>query len=68
MFSTHHILNNFLNNMQLFKITAEDTLEFDPDVLSLYDVVIKDTSAQIEALGNITTIEEESIHASVTPK
>lgn len=68
MFSTHHILNNFLNNMQLFKMTAEDTPEFDPDVLSLYDVVIKDTSTQIEELGSITTIDELSIHASVTPK
>ena len=68
MFSTHHILNNFLNNMQLFKMTAEDTPEFDPEVLSLYDLVIKDASTQIEELGNITTIDETSIHASVTPK
>lgn len=68
MFSTHHILNNFLNNMQLFKITAEDTPEFDPEILSLYEVVIKDASTQIEALGNITDIDETSIHASIAPK
>jgi len=68
MFSTHHILNNFLNNMQLFKMTAENTSDFDPEILSLYDVVIDDASAQIEALGNITAIDEGSIHASVTPK
>jgi 2-polyprenyl-3-methyl-5-hydroxy-6-metoxy-1,4-benzoquinol methylase len=54
--------------MQLFKMTAEDTPEIAPDVLSLYNVVIKDTSTQIEELGSITPIDELSIHASVTPK
>jgi len=66
--STHHILNNFLNQMQLFRITAEDTPGFDPKVLSLYEVVIKDASTQIEALGGITSIDEASIHESVAPK
>lgn len=66
--STRHILNNFLNQVQLFKITAENTPNFDPEVLSLYDVVIKDASIQIEALGSITNIDEKSIHESVEPK
>ncbi len=68
MSSTHHILNNFLNQMQLFKMTAENTPDFDTEILSLFDMVIKDTSEQIEALGSITNIDEASIHASVAPK
>lgn len=65
--STHHILNNFLHQMQLFKITARNTPGFDPKILSLYDVVIEGASAQIDALGKITDINEASIRASVAP-
>jgi len=66
--STHHILNNFLNQVQLFRITAENTPGFDPRVLSLYKVVIQDASTQIEALSSITSIDEASINEAVAPK
>ncbi len=65
--STHHILNNFLNQMQLFKMTARNTPGFDAEVLSLYDVVIEGASDQIEALSEVTEIDEASIRASVEP-
>lgn len=66
--STHHILNNFLNQMQLFKMTAEDTSNFDPEVLSIYDVVIADAKTQIENLSNISDIDELSIHKVISTK
>lgn len=65
--STHHILNNFLNQMQLFKMTAESTPDFDPEVLSLYDHIIKEATTQIDALGSIAEIDEASIRASWSP-
>ena len=68
MHSTHHILNNFLNQMLLFKMSADNTPDFDPEILSLYDVVINDATAQIKALGNIASIDEVSIYESVKPK
>ena len=68
MSSTHHVLNNFLNQMQLFKITAESIPDFDPDILVLYDQIMKDANEQIDALGSITSIDEVSIRSSVTPK
>mgnify|MGYP005994538341 CR=1 FL=1 len=68
MSSTHHILNNFINQILLFKITAEKTPGFNPKVLALYDQIHKDATTQIEALGNISEINEKSIHASVAPK
>ncbi len=46
----HHVLNNFLNQMQLFKLVAEDTPGFNHEILSLYDDVIDEASGQIEAL------------------
>ncbi len=66
--STHHILNNFLNQMLLFKMAAEDTPGFDPEVLALYDEIIKGASLQIAALGSIGQIDETTIFASVAPK
>ena len=66
--STHHILNNFLNQMMIFKLTAEDTPGFDHNVLSLYEKIIEDASTQIDTLSSITNIDEISIRASVAPQ
>ena len=66
--SVYHVMNNFLNQMQLFKITAETTPGFDPDVLSLYDSVINDASAQIKALGSVARIDAQLIRDAVKPK
>jgi hypothetical protein len=68
MSAIHHILNNFLNQMQLFKMTAEDTPGFDHEILSLYDQIIDETSTQIGALSSITRINEVSISTSVSPQ
>lgn len=68
MSSTHHILNNFINQILLFKITADKTPGFNPKVLALYDQIHKEATSQIQALGNISKIDEKSIHASVAPK
>ncbi|MEH6347850.1 MAG: hypothetical protein V7785_22330 [Bermanella sp.] len=68
MSSTQHILNNFLNQMQLFKLTAEDTPKFNPEVLALYDEIIDEASMQITALGNVHHIDEIAIQEAVAPK
>ena len=66
--SAHHVLNNFLNQMQLFKFEAQNTPDFNPEVLNLYDQIMKEASMQIEALGSIDNIDEASILESVAPK
>ncbi len=66
--STHHVLNNFLNQMQLFKMTADDTPGFDPNVLSLYNQIIAEASGQIESLGSLSDINETTIAAAVAPR
>lgn len=65
--STHHIMNNFLSQMQLFKVTADETPGFDPQVLTLFDRIIDRTSEQIDALSNVVTIDEAAIRRSVLP-
>lgn len=54
--------------MLIFKLTAEKIPEFDSKILSLYEVVIKDASTQIDALGSLSHVDETSIHAAVAPK
>ncbi|MDK2857616.1 MAG: hypothetical protein PWQ29_271 [Verrucomicrobiota bacterium] len=64
----NHILNNFLHKMLLFKLTAEETEGFDPEVLKQYDTIIAEASAQINALEAIEKPAEETILRTVEPK
>ena len=68
MKSTQHVLNNFLNQMELFRIVAEETPDFDPKALELYEKLITDTTEQIKALGEVTEYDADSIWESVKPK
>lgn len=63
--SSHHILNNFIYQMDIFKLTAEDTPGFDAKVLAFYEDIISNASEQIYSLSNLTTIDEFSIRTSV---
>ena len=66
--STHHILNNFLNQMQIFKITAQNTPGFDQQILDFYDTIIDEATNQLEALSSLKEINEAAIRKSVAPK
>lgn len=66
--STHHIINNFLNQMLLFKVTADEIPKFPKEILNLFGEIISEASAQVNALSSIVDIDEESIRNSVTPK
>ncbi len=68
MSSFSHIINNFLNQLQFFKMIAEEIPEFDPDILSCYDQVAEEVSRQVDALGSISNINETSIITSVAPQ
>ncbi len=68
VFSTHHILNNFLNQMFLFKVEADNTEGFPTETLDLYDQIIRETKAQIEELSNLDEISEAAIFKSVKSK
>ncbi len=63
--SSHHILNNFIYQMDIFKLTAEDTPGFDAKVLAFYEDIISNASHQINSLSNVSSIDEFSIRTSV---
>ena len=63
--SSHHILNNFIYQMDIFKMTAEDTPGFDAKILAFYEDIISNTSDQIHSLSNLSIIDEYNIRSSV---
>ena len=63
-----HILNNLLNEMQLFKMEALKCKNFDADVLKMYDTSINEASDLIKRLSQVEDITEDNIWASINPQ
>jgi hypothetical protein len=61
----HHILNNFLHKMTYFKDITKEDAAVREEALKHYDQVIKETSAQIIKLGEITRITPVEIENAV---
>lgn len=57
MRSVHHLVNNFLNGLQLFRLDAEDILP--PESLALFDELVRDTAAQLQVLGDLDATPEK---------
>lgn len=68
LYANHHILNNLLNQMQLFKMEAIKCKDFDKDVIKLYDVIIEEASELIARLSGIEDITEGNIMESISPQ
>jgi hypothetical protein len=47
--------------MLLFKLTADETVGFNPEVLKQYDKIIDEATAQINALNCLTHPDEDNI-------
>lgn len=58
---SHHVLNNVINQMQLFKIEALRNESFDRDVINLYDNAIKEASDLGNTLSKVKDITELDI-------
>lgn len=65
--SAQHILNNFLNQMLLFELTAADIEEFPDEVKVIIKNVIKETANKVEQLSNIEDVSVEAIRKTVFP-
>ena len=66
--ATHHILNNFLQKMMRIREAAEDSKDFDKEVLQLYDRIIDETTAQLRELDNISDPSRTAIEDRYLPK
>ena len=47
----HDIINNFLNNLLLFKMEAEDSKSISTESLKLFDHIVQEASTKIRDLG-----------------
>lgn len=65
---SQHIINNLLNQMQLFKMEALKNEGFDRDVLKLYDNAIDEASDLTNTLSKVEDISEGHIWESVEPE
>ena len=57
----NHILNNFLNQMMIFRTQAEDSADFDEEIIDLYDQVIEEANGKIRDLTELKTPSPEKI-------
>ena len=68
IYASHHILNNLLNQMRLFKMEALRSRDFDRDVINLYENAIKEASDLMDTLSKVKDASEESIYTPVSVK
>ena len=59
--ANNHILNNFMNKMYLFKLEADDSKDFDKEILSQYTEIINETKAKIKNLEGIDNPQKDNI-------
>lgn len=51
--ANQHILSNIINQMELFKLEAKKSTDFDRDVIELYDNTIKEASDLVDTLARL---------------
>ena len=65
--ASRHILNNLLNQIQIIKIEAEKSKDFDQEVIKYYDAAFDEAKDLIQKLSEIENFTDESIWSSVAP-
>ena len=66
--SAQHVLNNFLNQVQLLKMIAEDAQALPPDIIKEFDASYEEAVNSVKSLSNVTEMTPEAIWKSVAPK
>jgi len=66
--ASNHILNNYLQQMLLFKLEASNCRDFDPQLLELFDQIMDDTSAEVRKLEQLVDLNPASVEKAVYPQ
>ena len=70
MYRVHDIVNNFLNNLQLFRMEAEESGAISTESLELFDSIIEQASNRVKELGDLEEIGDRDLEGgqkSVVP-
>jgi hypothetical protein len=65
--STQHIVNNLLNQMQYFKLVADQTQAFNEETTEMYLNAMKEGKALVEKLSKVEELTAENIGHAVSP-
>lgn len=60
MYEVHDIVGNFLNNLLLFRMEAEDSNAISEDSLKLFDEIVEEASSRIREVGESNIPEKVS--------
>lgn len=66
--AAQHVLNNLLNQLQLFKLAADRSSDFDRNILDLYDGMTREANQLIARLSSVTELNQKNIRESVAPR
>ena len=66
MSTVHDIVNNFLQNLQLFRMEAEKSNAINEDYLRLFDSLIDDTTNKLKTVGELDEVVETETESGVT--
>ncbi len=65
MRTVHDIVNNFLNNLYLFRYEAEQKDALEPESLILLESVIQDTADKLKKLGDLDSTPEKTMAGGI---
>ncbi len=65
--ASHHILNNLLNQLLLFKMEAEKSVDFDKKVLKQFNEAFSEAYNHVNNLANVSELSSKNIKKSIDP-
>jgi len=65
MRTVNDIVNNFMNNVQLFRLIAEKKNALDPEELALMDSIIQETATKLKKLGDLDSTPEKQMAGGI---
>lgn len=65
--ASHHILNNLLNQLLLFKMEAEKSVDFDKKVLKQFNEAFSEAYNHVNNLANVSELSAKNIKKSIDP-
>lgn len=66
--SAQHVLNNFLNQVQLLRMAVEDAQAVSPDIIEEFDASYEEAVNSVKSLSSVSEMTPEAIWKSVAPR